>query len=106
MFTHRNLVFLFISFFLIAAIQAQPPQQFNYQAVVRDDAGSVITNEEVTIEVAIVQGSMEGETVFTEMHHTETNDFGMVNLQIGSVTSLEDIHWESDEYYVIFLMMK
>lgn len=104
MFNYRNVVFFCMTFFLIAAIQAQPPQQFNYQAVVRDDAGSVITNEEVTIEVAIVQGSMEGETVFTEMHHTETNDFGMVNLQIGSVTSLEDIHWESDEYYVMILL--
>ena len=101
---YRNAFFFVLTLFLTTTIQAQPPQQFNYQAVVRDDAGSVIANEEVTIEVAIVQGSMEGETVFSEMHHTETNDFGMVNLHIGSVTSLENIDWESDEYYVMILL--
>ncbi len=104
MLTLRNLVFLIISFFIMPAIKAQPPQQFNYQAVVRDDGGSAITNEEVAIEVAIVQGSAEGETVFTELHHTETNDFGMVNLQIGSIASLEDIHWEADDYFVKIIL--
>ncbi len=104
MFTHRNFVFLFISFFIMTASKAQPPQQFNYQAVVRDDGGSAITNEEVTIEVAIVQGSAEGETVFAELHHTETNDFGMVNLQIGSIASLEDIDWEADDYFVKIIL--
>ncbi len=96
----RQASLLFISLFLIIPAIAQPPMSFNYQAVVRDDAGSVIANEEVVIEVAILQGGMEGETVFSEMHHTETNDFGMVNLQIGSISSLEDVAWDSDDYFV------
>ncbi len=91
---------LFLSFFIASGVIAQAPASFNYQAVVRDDAGMVIESDEVTIEVAIVQGSMEGDAVFNETHNTQTNEFGLVNLQIGSINSLEDIAWGDDTYFI------
>ena len=43
---------LFFSLGLIA----QVPQGFNYQAVVRNDAGELIKNQEVKVKIGILQG--------------------------------------------------
>ncbi len=89
-----------LSFLIMSSSVAQPPLSFNYQAVVRDDAGMVIASEVVSIEVSIVMGYMDGDAVFSETHQTQTNEFGLVNLQIGSVNTLENIDWGSDDFFI------
>ncbi len=91
---------IFMGLFLSLAAWAQTPQSFNYQAVVRDDAGNVMASEDVTIQVAILQGSAAGPEVYSETFDTTTNDHGLVNLQIGSTANLEDITWSADDYYL------
>jgi len=90
---------LFATLF-VSAVNAQAPWQFNYQAVLRDDAGQVLTLEEVSVEISILKDSPEGEEVFTETHQTATNEFGLVNLQVGSLSSLEDIDWKEAAYFI------
>ncbi len=90
---------LFAALF-VSAVNAQAPWQFNYQAVLRDDAGQVLASEEVSVEISILKDSPEGEEVFTETHQTATNEFGLVNLQVGSLSSLEDIDWKEAAYFV------
>ncbi|TVQ08061.1 MAG: hypothetical protein EA361_17315, partial [Bacteroidetes bacterium] len=70
------------------------------QAVLRNDAGEPMVSQDVTIEVALLQGGVDGTEVFTESHPVQTNDFGLVNLKIGSVNSLEDIDWEAGDLYI------
>ena len=94
-----TVITLYFLLFTICAI-SQPPRQFNYQAVIRDDAGQAIVAEEVAVDIAILQGSPQGESVFSETHHTETNEYGLIDLQIGSVNELGDIDWGSDAYFV------
>ena len=91
---------LFMGLFLSLAVWAQTPQSFNYQAVMRDDAGNALASEDVTIDVAILQGSATGTEVFSETFSTTTNEHGLVNLQIGSTESLEGIDWAADDYYL------
>jgi uncharacterized protein (TIGR02145 family) len=81
-------------------LMAQTPQMFNYQAVVRDDAGEPIVNDNVTLEISILQGSAEGTPVVIETHQATTNDFGLVNLHIGSILPLEDIDWGTGPYFL------
>ena len=83
-----------------AGVMAQAPLSFNYQAVLRDDAGQPIASENVEVEIAILQGSAEGTEVFSETHNTQTNEFGLISLQVGSVNSLEDIAWGDDLYFI------
>ena len=100
----RNLkpfVFFFLSFVVFSAgIFAQAPQEFNYQAVLRDDAGQPKASENVTVELTILQEDADGTVVFSETHETQTNEFGLINLKVGSVNSLEDIIWDEDAYFI------
>ena len=84
----------------VSGLLAQPPFGFNYQAVLRDASGELLASEDVTLDVAILQGSAEGTEVFSEMHQVQTNEFGLVNLQIGTVNSLEEIDWSADTYFL------
>ncbi len=79
---------------------AQPPEAFNYQAILRDASGELFSNETVELEVALIKDTPEGEAVFTEIHSTQTNEFGLINLQIGSIQSLENIPWSAHTFFI------
>lgn len=83
-------------------LQGQAPAGFNYQAVLRDGSGNLKANTNVTIQISILQGSATGTSVFSETHNTTTNDFGLVNLQIGSVetTGFAGINWADGPYFI------
>ncbi len=97
----RRTVLSLLSIIVFASsLTAQAPHSFQYQAVLRDEAGQVLAHEEVTLEVSILQGSHDGPAVFTEIHQAETNAFGLVNLQVGSLEDLGVVSWAEDTYYV------
>ena len=76
---------LIIAMMIIAVcVFAQTPQAFKYQAVVRDNAGNVLTTTNVNFRIGILQGSASGILVFSETHDANTNEFGLVNLEIGT----------------------
>jgi hypothetical protein len=62
---------------------SQAPEKFNYQAVVRNASGEIIASSSVSMRIAILSGSSTGTEVFAEEHALTTNDFGLVNFQIG-----------------------
>ena len=85
---------IIISIIFCSSTFAQAPKGFNYQAVVRDAEGYVLSNKSVGFRISILQGEA---TVFTETHSERTNQFGLVSFQIGSGTvensSFDDINW-------------
>ncbi len=89
---------------LIAAIStmAQVPGGFKYQTVIRDATGNVLAHEDVSIGISILQGGGEGIEVFTEMHDTITNGFGLVNLDVGfsDPSAFAAIDWSLGAYYI------
>ncbi len=94
---------LFTSLLLILLISAsvfcQPPQAFKYQAVVRDATGEIISNQPVDIRISIRNGSPGGTIAYQETFLETTNQFGMVNLNIGTGTpvigTFSGIDWSS-----------
>jgi hypothetical protein len=77
-------------------LNAQAPQQLNYQAVVRDANGNALPNSTpVQLRFTIHDLTAGGTAVFTETQSTTTNQFGLVNLQIGSVGNLTTVSWAS-----------
>jgi len=90
--------------FLISALTllGQAPSTFNYQAVLRDATGEILESTSASIQLVIHQGSSTGTTVYSEVHNTTTNEFGLVNLEIGSVTpaSFGTIDWSAGPYFV------
>lgn len=83
---------------------SQVPQGFNYQAVVRNSLGAVIENQNVSIKIDILQSSSSGTSVYSEEHSATTNQFGLVNLEIGGGTVLSGdfatINWGEDIYFL------
>ncbi|HRG88818.1 MAG TPA: hypothetical protein PLW44_07360, partial [Chitinophagales bacterium] len=68
---------------------AQAPTQMNYQAVVRNNAGTpVANNTPVSLKFTIRDLTATGTPVYTETIATTANQFGMVNVQIGSSNNL------------------
>ena len=80
-------------------VLAQVPQKFNYQAVVRGNAGIVMANKALGLRFSIRDGSAAGSVLYSETQLTTTNAFGLVNVQIGGGTasagSLGSIAWGS-----------
>ncbi len=96
-------IYTFLAAVLFAAtVFGQAPESFKYQAVLRDVSGNIKANANVSIEIAILQGSATGTEVFNETHSTTTNDFGLVNLEVGSVNTGDFplIDWTNGPYFV------
>jgi N-acetylneuraminic acid mutarotase len=100
----RLLLIISIVIGINISLIAQTPQKFNYQAVVRDNVGAVVKNQIVSFRIAIVQNNPSGFEVYSETHTPTTNDFGLVNLEVGSGTvisgSMTSIDWGADIYFV------
>ncbi len=86
------------------SLWAQAPQSFKYQAVLRDNVGNIIANQNVPTRITIHQGSGTGTTVYQETFSPTTNQYGLVNLNIGNGTvvsgSFAGINWGSNNYYI------
>ena len=82
---YLTVLFLAISF---GTLFSQVPGAFNYQAVVRNSAGEIQANHDVSFRISIVKNSASGTVVYTETHNVTTNAFGLINLKIGEGTAV------------------
>lgn len=96
--------FYMIAFLIFIGLHAQSPEGFNYQAVVRNSSGEVLTNQSVGIRMTLIQGSANGSNVYRETFTKTTNGFGLINLVIGtgnvSTGSFSTIDWASGPYFL------
>jgi hypothetical protein len=82
---------------------AQPPHYFNYQAVIRDAEGNLLTGQDVSIKIEILAGSASGTVVFRETHLVTTNDQGLVTLPVFGGTHdgmWLAIDWSANDYFI------
>ncbi|GEM_PF-3860546 len=93
-----SLLLVAILFATIGTI-AQTPNQFKYQAVLRNGSGIVLVNQVKTVVIEILKSNLTT-SVFKESHTVTTNAQGLINLNIGSVADLNKIDWTADEYFI------
>ena len=86
------------------SLTAQAPHLLSYQAVARDGAGNLLTNQLVSCKISILQGNPSGDAVFLEWHEIVTSQTGLINLEIGSgepgMEPLSEIDWANGPYYL------
>ncbi|WP_400075438.1 tail fiber domain-containing protein [Winogradskyella sp. R77965] len=74
-------------------------QGINYKAVIKDDVGNIITNQQITIEFSILQGIAQT-NVYNERHLPTTDANGIVILNIGNGIvlggSFSNIDWANN----------
>ena len=99
----KTIVF-FVVTFITTTLLAQTPEALKYQAVVRDQNGNLLENREVSFKVSIIKGTENGVAVFSEQQLCTTNNFGLIDLEIGAGNLLfgnfSDINWSGDKYYI------
>lgn len=100
----RKITLLLTLLNLSVCVFSQTPQAFKYQTVVRDANGNAYGNKIVALRISILQDNPLGNAVYVETHNTTTNDFGIVNLNIGLGTTVSgnfsNINWGADDYFV------
>ncbi len=97
-------LYTLLAFVITTITFAQAPQGFNYQATVRNNAGVLITNQNVLFKFNIMLNSQTSLPVYSETHQAPTDDLGQVNLVIGTGTpttgTFAGINWSSGTYYL------
>lgn len=83
---------------------AQTPEKVSYQAIVRANDNSLVTNSMVSVMLLIRQNSTTGNIVYQEKHIKSTNTNGLVSLEIGTGTatmgSFNQIAWSQGPYFI------
>lgn len=103
-FTNLAVLLLFTFIFQLSTVLAQSPKKFKYQTVVRNNTGAIVANQAVAFKISILQSSATGSVAYSETQSKTTNDFGLVNLEIGSGInvsgSMNTINWANGPYFV------
>lgn len=74
---------------------AQAPQGFTYQAAVRDAQGRAVAGRQVTVRIALVQGTALGTESYAEMHQPTTDAAGLFTITVGQGTALTNCTMEA-----------
>jgi len=95
---------LVFGFLITSTVQAQPPLAFKYQAVARDNLGAVIKNQYIGLKISIIQTSPLGSVLYSEVHNKKTNEFGLINIEVGRGTvvsgDISTIDWSADKHFL------
>ncbi|HOZ51249.1 MAG TPA: tail fiber domain-containing protein [Chitinophagaceae bacterium] len=83
---------------------AQAPDKFSYQAIIRNAANALVSDQNVTTKLSILQGSTIGSSVYTETHSGVTNSSALLNLTIGNGNvvsgNFSTINWANGPYFI------
>jgi hypothetical protein len=97
----KILLLLFLNIFTLSFGQA--PEMTSYQAIIRDNQNQLIQNANVGIRISILQGSINGTSVYSETHTVMTNQNGLITLNIGGGVTSDDfsnIDWGAGSYFI------
>jgi hypothetical protein len=82
---------------------AQAPEKMSYQAVVRDAAGVLVSDKAVGMQISILKSTATGSAVYVETHTPTSNTNGLVTVEMGTGSTLDDfstIDWSDGPYFV------
>ena len=83
---------------------AQSPEKMSYQAIIRSQDNSLVTNSNISLKIIVHQGTLTGTNVYQEKHSVTTNSNGLISLEIGTGTiitgNFSTIAWEKGPYFI------
>ena len=102
----RKIAFLFLLILSLISLDifSQTQENFNYQAVVRDADGELITDQSISVKLSIIESTIDGTVIYTETHSITSGSTGIINLLIGNGTSdlgdFTTIDWGLDAKFI------
>ena len=93
-----------LSVTILNAQEEAPPKAFSYKAVIIGSNGLPAANDDISLQISILQNSLEGNVVYSETFQKTTNEFGQIDVEIGRGTpgsgTFSEIKWGDDKYYL------
>jgi len=99
----KRLYTIIVAVLLSATSFAQVPEKMSYQAVVRDAAGELVSDQSLGMRTSILQTTTTGTAVYVETHSPSSNTNGLVSIEIGMGTTSGDfstIDWSNGPYFI------
>jgi len=82
---------------IVLQVNAQAPASFNYQGIVRNNAGAPLASQAIAIQASILQDTATSAVIYTEVQHVTTSSTGYFTIQIGkgaaTAGSFAQINW-------------
>jgi uncharacterized protein (TIGR02145 family) len=83
---------------------SQAPQKINFQSILRNSGGEVVSNKVVSLRISILSGSINDSTVYSETHTKTTDASGLISIQIGGGTVVSgifgNISWGNAAHFI------
>jgi hypothetical protein len=100
----KRLLLSITVFGLCLMVTGQEAESLSYKAIVRNITGEPVVSKFVSIRVSIVLENNAESAIYSELHHPQTNQSGMVSITIGDGTSksgdLSEIDWNANKYFL------
>jgi hypothetical protein len=96
----RSLYTILAALLISSGVFSQVPQKISYQAIVRDANKTLVTNHVIGMRISILEGSINGYTVYTEQQTPTTNANGLLSVEIGGGTGFDAIEWSTGSYFI------
>lgn len=102
--TMKSIRLFFLLFIFTQQAFGQAPGAFSYQAVARDDNGTIISNESIVLDIEIVRDAPDGDSVYKESFSLTTTSTGLISVSVGTGSVLsgnfDSINWASGNYFL------
>ena len=99
---HILFFFTLILFSLTGFCQA--PQAIPYQAVARNNAGNILSNQSISLRFSVHDGASSGAIVYQETQNVTTNSLGLFSINLGQGTvvsgAMTSIDWKNGAKYL------
>ena len=100
----RKTILALATLLFCSTLLAQAPQLMSYQAVVRNGNNQLLSNAPVGMRISVLQGSANGNVVYSETHSVTTNAQGLATLSVGGGTpqsgTFAGIDWANGPYFL------
>jgi hypothetical protein len=100
----KRLLIFFIAFVFYTVTYGQRPDNFNYQALIRDEMGNLVISKPVSFRLSILSGNASGPVVYSETQKESTDNEGLVSLIVGEgnhkIGAISSIDWNTDKYFL------
>ena len=96
----KSIIITLVNLLISTLIWAQIPEKMTYQAVIRNSSDQLVPNTTIGIQISILQGSVSGTVVYSEMQTPTTNANGLISIEIGNGNGFDAINWENGPYFI------
>lgn len=101
----KKFTLLFVLLITATILLAQAPQAFNYQAVARDFNGDPLIDQAISVKISVLNGSVSGMAIYSELHDVTTNSMGLFTLEVGNPGQVlsgnfENINWGANTHFL------